>query len=133
MRISTFVLTTIKAAVRIWPLVVEIGDGSAIVQSGITTVHKTWRFRRSGGLLLAGLALCTMPGCLQLGGRTTYVQQSAETEARLTGLETRVGALEQALATRSAAPIHLPPGEPIIGQAAPPQQAMKSTFNMRRP
>lgn len=101
------------------------------MQSGITTVVEKRRFRRSGALLLAVMA-CAAQGCLQLGGRTTYVHESSQTEARLSGLEARVGALEQALATRSSAPIQLPPGEPIIGQAPPPH-AMNSTLSVRRP
>lgn len=46
-----------------------------------------------GGLLLA------QSGCLNLGGRTTVVQEKPETAGRITALETRVSALEQALST----------------------------------
>jgi hypothetical protein len=36
-----------------------------------------------------------LAGCLNLGGRTTYVQENADTLGRLGVLESRVGALEQ--------------------------------------
>jgi hypothetical protein len=71
--------------------------------------------------LLSAVFACAAGGCLSLGGRTTYVHESANTDARLTALETRVGALEQAFTTRAATP---PPlhqsGLPIVGQSNPP-------------
>jgi hypothetical protein len=52
-------------------------------------------FRAS--LAIGGMALATsLTGCLSLGGRTTYVQEKPETLGRITALETRVSALEQA-------------------------------------
>lgn len=88
-----------------------------------------WRFRRAGGLLLAAGVVCSAGGCLSLGGRTTYVQASPETEARIRGLETRVGALEQAVTTRAAAPPLHESGMPIIGQAnsPPPYESADQT------
>jgi hypothetical protein len=74
-------------------------------------------FRRAGGLLLAGAAACGAGGCFNLGGRTTYVQQSPETDARLRALETRVGALEQAFTTRAATPPLPQSALPLIGQS----------------
>ena len=53
-------------------------------------------------MLLTVLLLATT-GCLNLGGRTTYVQETPETKSRLTALETRVGALEQAYQTTATA------------------------------
>lgn len=76
-----------------------------------------WRFRRAGGLLLASGVACAAGGCLSLGGRTTYVQQSPENEARIKALETRVGALEQAFATRAAASPLNGSGIPMISRA----------------
>ncbi len=52
----------------------------------------------SSGLFASGLLL-TLTGCLNLGGRTTYVHETPETQGRLKALETRVSALEQALQT----------------------------------
>jgi hypothetical protein len=48
-------------------------------------------------------------GCLSLGGKTTYVQESAETGSRMTALETRVGILEQAVSNGPLATIAPPP------------------------
>jgi hypothetical protein len=46
---------------------------------------------------LAGTAVAvSQSGCLSLGGRTTYVQEKPETLGRITALETRMSALEQA-------------------------------------
>lgn len=85
-------------------------------------VGAEWRLRPSGGLLLGGILACAAGGCLSLGGRTTtYMQTSPETEARITGLETRVSALEQAATTRGASSIEYESGERIIGQSNPPQ------------
>lgn len=48
-------------------------------------------------LSVAALAL-SLPGCLHLGlgGRTTVVHEKPETSGRISALETRVSALEQA-------------------------------------
>lgn len=40
------------------------------------------------------VALGPMCGCLNLGGKTTYVTEGGETSNRLSSLEARVGALE---------------------------------------
>ena len=80
-------------------------------------VHAGCRFSRASALLLAAGVVCSAGGCLSLGGRTTYVQASPEVEARIRGLETRVGALEQAVTTRAATPPLHESGLPIIGQA----------------
>ena len=53
-------------------------------------------------LTLAGAVLLSTAGCLNLGGRTTYVQEGAETTARLTSLEYRVSQLERSLSIPSA-------------------------------
>ena len=74
------------------------------------------RLLRVGGLLLSTSVACAAGGCLSLGGRTTYVQPSAETEARIAGLETRVQALEHAVGTLSAPSPQFLPGEPIPSQ-----------------
>ncbi len=52
-------------------------------------------------VLCAGGMLLSLTGCLNLGGRTTYVHETPETKSRLQALETRVGALEQAFQTTS--------------------------------
>ena len=54
-------------------------------------------------VLALGIALSSS-GCLSLGlgGRTTYVQESPETSARVSALETRVSALEQAFSLMSS-------------------------------
>lgn len=54
-------------------------------------------------LLLLASAQLSATGCLNLGGRTTYVQEAPETTARLTALETRVTALEAAFSTTASA------------------------------
>jgi hypothetical protein len=72
-------------------------------------------------VLLAVALLCVAPGCLNLGGKT-YVQESPETEARLAGLETRVSALEHAMATRSTPPIAYESVSPLPGQPSFPSQ-----------
>ncbi len=51
---------------------------------------------RCGGIVVALTFLVTATGCLSLGGKTTYVHEKPETAGRLTALETRVSALEQA-------------------------------------
>lgn len=77
------------------------------------------RIRHAGGLLLAGAFMCAAGGCLSLGGRTTtYMQTSPETEARITGLETRVTALEQAATTRAAPPLQYESGAQILSQSS---------------
>lgn len=40
------------------------------------------------------LVVAISAGCLNLGGRTTYLQENPETSGRISALETRVGALE---------------------------------------
>ncbi len=52
-------------------------------------------------LLLVSGFIVTSAGCLSLGGRTTNVHDNPQTNARLSALETRVNALEQALRTTS--------------------------------
>jgi hypothetical protein len=54
-------------------------------------------------LLSVVLATC-LPGCLSLGGKTVYTNESPETNERLTALESRIGVLEQAVGNRQAAP-----------------------------
>ncbi len=49
--------------------------------------------------LFAGSMLIWTTGCFSFGGRTTYVDESSETKARLAGVESRVGALEQSLSS----------------------------------
>lgn len=66
-----------------------------------------------------------------MGGRTTYVQTSPEIEARVKGLETRVGALEQALSTRGIPAIEPNSGERIISQAPPPRPPYGSEVHVR--
>lgn len=59
------------------------------------------QFRVSAFVFIISLSIIAQAGCLNLGGRTTYVQEKPETAGRLTALETRVSALEQALSTTS--------------------------------
>ncbi len=118
-------LTATEAVGKIRPLVVAFGIGSAVMHNNIA-VHAGWRLRRSGGILFSIVLLGAAGGCLSLGGRTTYVQASPETDARIRGLETRVSALEQAATTRAAPPLPLGRGEPIIGQANPPRSPLSS-------
>jgi hypothetical protein len=54
--------------------------------------------------LLAGAPLLLAAGCLSLGGKTTYVQESPETATRLSSLEARVSALELTLSGHAPAP-----------------------------
>ncbi|MBC7851856.1 MAG: hypothetical protein IAF94_00325 [Pirellulaceae bacterium] len=58
-------------------------------------------YRTCQSLLLVSAFLGMFSGCLNLGGRTTNVHNNPQTNARLSGLETRVNALEQALRTTS--------------------------------
>jgi len=58
------------------------------------------RFVAVSGLLVTAPLLA---GCLNLGGRTTYVQENADTLGRLGVLESRVGALEQSYIRATAA------------------------------
>jgi hypothetical protein len=61
---------------------------------------------------LLAAALIVQAGCLNLGGRTTYVQENPETLGRVKALETRVAALEQAIVTGASVAVEeLPPGE----------------------
>jgi hypothetical protein len=55
------------------------------------------RYRLTKRHLLACALAPLTAGCLSLGGKTTYVQESPETATRLTSLEARVSALEQTL------------------------------------
>lgn len=83
---------------------------------------------RGGKSILAGTTILIASGCLSLGGRTTYVNESPEMQARIQGLETRVTALEQAFATRSAAPLkYEPDGEEILSQGEVPRTASEYT------
>jgi hypothetical protein len=61
--------------------------------------------------LLAGALLLLAAGCLSLGGKTTYVQESPETATRLSSLEARVSALELSLGG-APSPASAPPGFP---------------------
>jgi hypothetical protein len=65
------------------------------------------------GLFNASLVIIavTLPGCLSLGGKTVYSNESPQTANRLSALEDRVSVLEQAIAGRSPAPS--PPNHPI--------------------
>jgi hypothetical protein len=45
--------------------------------------------------LIAGSMSIWTTGCFSSGGKTTYVDEGPETKARIAGLESRVGALEQ--------------------------------------
>jgi hypothetical protein len=58
------------------------------------------------GLLNAFLVVIavTLPGCLSLGGKTVYSNESPETTDRLTALEKRVNILEQAVTGRATMP-----------------------------
>jgi hypothetical protein len=53
----------------------------------------------------------SLTGCLNLGGRTTYVQENSDTLGRLGVLESRVGALEQSF-IRTTASVVPPASEP---------------------
>jgi hypothetical protein len=48
-----------------------------------------------GVCFIATVALIS--GCLSLGTKTTYVQESPETKSRIDSMEQRIGALEQML------------------------------------
>lgn len=74
------------------------------------------------GRMLAGAIVFAAGGCLSLGGKTTYMQTSPETEARIAGLETRVGALEQAQFTRSVPAVEYGSGETVFGRPDAPRQ-----------
>lgn len=62
------------------------------MEQGIRGTGRT--LRRSCGLLLAVLIMSMTAGCLSLGGKTTYVGNNQETEARIAALENRINALE---------------------------------------
>jgi hypothetical protein len=66
---------------------------------------RSWRSR--GVLLLVVSVLGMAGGCLSLGGKTTFVSDSPETEAKIAALEARIAALEQALA--GGQPVAPPP------------------------
>jgi hypothetical protein len=59
-------------------------------------LQKRQWLRLAGNFFLAALVVACS-GCLSLGGKTTYVQESAETSTRVDALENRVGSLEQAV------------------------------------
>ena len=82
------------------------------MRSGIADVVK----RCGSRLFLAGsfFVLGAAGGCLSLGGRTTYVQESPATTERISRLEARIAALEQAQAARSSQPY--PTGERILNE-----------------
>jgi len=66
-------------------------------------------FYRATKLFSVLAGIISTAGCLNLGGRTTNVHDNPKTNGRLSALETRVGALEQAFQTTSAevpAPVH---------------------------
>ncbi len=83
--------------------------------------------RRRHRLLSAMLlvtALSATVGCLNLGGKTTYVSENPETNERLTLLETRVGVLERAV-LGNPAPVGAPlpnPGSSLSVGAGPPAE-----------
>ena len=56
---------------------------------------------RVATLLMTSALVACLPGCLNLGGRTTNVHDNPQTNGRLSALETRVSALEQAFQTTS--------------------------------
>lgn len=57
------------------------------------------------------LVVAVSAGCLNLGGRTTYLQENPETKGRISALETRVGALEHVYSMQG--PLPPTPAEPI--------------------
>jgi hypothetical protein len=60
-------------------------------------------------IALLGIVIATMlPGCLSLGGKTVYSNESPQTSDRLSALENRVSILERAVAAQP-----VPPGTPI--------------------
>jgi hypothetical protein len=104
-----------------------------LMHKGIEAVAE-WRLRPSGRLLFAGVLACAAGGCLSLAGRTTnYMQASPEMETRITGLETRVSALEQAATTRGASSIEYESGERIISQSNPPHPSYGPDAQARGP
>lgn len=64
------------------------------------------RFRPRGSRCVLSLVvlLLSSAGCLSLGTRTTYVQETPETLRRITALETRVAALEQTFGPTQSSP-----------------------------
>jgi hypothetical protein len=81
----------------------------------IPAYFRSWRFR--GLLLFVGVFGIT-GGCLSLGGKTTFVGDSPETDAKIASLEARIAALEQALAggQPAASPPVLNQGEYLPGR-----------------
>jgi hypothetical protein len=63
---------------------------------------------RSIRCAIAGIVVLLTCGCLSLGGKTTYVQESHETPARLSSLEARVNGLEQAVYHQEPVPAAMP-------------------------
>ena len=67
--------------------------------------HGRRSLRFNHQVLRIGVILLAMTtGCLNLGGRTTYVQEKPETEGRLRALEIRVDAIESSITTRQSMP-----------------------------
>jgi hypothetical protein len=64
-------------------------------------------------VIVVAAVLAPLAGCLNLGGRTTYVQDNTQTLGRLAALESRMGALEQSLVRATAA------GIPTASNAVP--------------
>jgi hypothetical protein len=101
---SCKVALTFAACSGIIPPLCGIVSGRHSLCRPTTKERSMLRPRLAGCALFAlGVAL-SGSGCLSLGlgGRTTYVQESPETSARVSALETRVSALEQAFSLTSA-------------------------------
>jgi hypothetical protein len=64
------------------------------------------RYRLDMSAMAGAIVLAiSLTGCLNLGGRTTYVQENSDTLGRLGVLESRVGALEQSFIRTTASAI----------------------------
>jgi hypothetical protein len=57
-----------------------------------TLMLRAYRLLFGAGCLIS---LAFVSGCLSLGTKTTYVQESPETKSRIESLEQRISALEQ--------------------------------------
>ena len=67
------------------------------------------RFIRVVALLsMLGAVLAVASGCLSLGTKTTFVQESPEAQSRLNALEKRVGAIEATLSGGNVTPETIP-------------------------
>jgi hypothetical protein len=71
----------------------------------LTLAKNMPRLSRVGCLALA----CSLTGCLNLGGRTTHINENPDTSRRLAWLESRVSALEQSAPRASLAPAPVQP------------------------